>query len=356
MKDRILVVDDSVQNRMVAVGHLEAAGYEVESVGTGDEALAYLRGNRVDLVVLDVLMPGMGGFEVCKRIRAMPQLASVPVMFLTALGDREATQPALDAGGDDLLPKPFQRAELLLRVRSLIRQRHTALELAAQNDKLKKLEQDKRRITQLIVHDLKGPATALLANAELLKSGQLPADLADVVDDIEIAAIHLDRTVRNLLDLSRAENVGLSVQLEPFDLRALVAETVGNMRGLARLQHVHVSGHVEVERFTGDRELVRRMLANLLHNAIRHSPPNSEVELAITRDIDVVVIEVRDHGHGVSAEEAAQIFDPYVSKTGAGHGLGLVFCRLAAEAHRGTIAVEPRQPNGATFRVRLPQP
>lgn len=356
MKDRVLVVDDSPQNRLVAVGHLEAAGYEVVGVGSGDEALAYLRANRTDLVILDVLMPGMGGFEVCKRIRAMPPLAGVPVMFLTALGDREATQPALDAGGDDLLQKPFQRAELLLRVRSLIRQRHQAMELAEQNEKLKKLEQDKRRITQLIVHDLKGPATALLANAELLKTGTLPAELADVVDDIEIAVGHLDRTVKNLLDLSRAEDVGLSVQLEPFDLRALVAESAGNLRGLARLHHVTIAQQVEVESFTGDRELVRRMLANLLHNAIRHSPPGSEVELAADRDGTTVVIEVRDRGPGLTAQEAERIFDPYVSRTGAGHGLGLVFCRLAAEAHRGSIEVLPRGGTGSTFRVRLPQP
>ena len=356
MKDRVLVVDDSPQNRMVAVGHLEAAGYEVAAVQSGDEALAYLRANRIDLVILDVLMPGMGGFEVCKRIRAMPQLAGVPVMFLTALGDREATQPALDAGGDDLLPKPFQRAELLLRVRSLIRQRHTAMALEEQNEKLKKLEQDKRRITQLIVHDLKGPATALLANAELLKAGGLPADLADVVDDIEIAVGHLDRTVKNLLDLSRAEDVGLSVQLEPFDLRALAAETAGNLRGLARLHRVQITQNVTVDSFTGDRELVRRMLANLLHNAIRHSPPDSEIEIAASRDGSSVDLQVCDRGPGVTPQEAERIFDPYVSKTGAGHGLGLVFCRLAAQAHRGTIEVLPRDGGGATFRVRLPQP
>ena len=355
MKDRVLVVDDSPQNRLVAVGHLEAAGYEVVGVGSGDEALAYLKSNRVDLVILDVLMPVMSGFEVCKRIRAMPQLSGVPVMFLTALGDREATQPALDAGGDDLLPKPFQRAELLLRTRSLIRQRHQGQELAAQNDRLKKLEADKRRMTQLIVHDLKGPATALLANAELLKAGVLPADLADAVDDIEIAVGHLDRTIKNLLDLSRAEDVGISIHLDYVDLRALVAETVGNLRGLAKLHKVRIAQHIEVETLIGDHELFRRMLANLVHNAIRHSPPDSEIEISAARDGGSVVLEVRDRGPGVSEEDADRIFDPYVTKSGAGHGLGLVFCRLAAEAHRGTIAVESREPTGSTFRVRLPQ-
>src|SRR5712691_10269772 len=128
-KERVLVVDDSPQNRLVATGHLESAGYEVMSVGSGEEALELLAKERVDLIVLDVLMPGMGGFESCRRVRATPALAEIPVLFLTALGDREATAPALEAGGDDLLPKPFHRSELMLRARALIRQRRTTAEL-----------------------------------------------------------------------------------------------------------------------------------------------------------------------------------------------------------------------------------
>ena len=128
-REVVLVVDDSAQNRLVATGHLEHAGYEVVAVASGEAALGYLGEHAVDLVVLDVLMPGLGGFETCRRIRAAPTLAQTPVLFLTALGDRETTEPALEAGGDDLLPKPFNRTELLLRVRSLIRQHRAAREL-----------------------------------------------------------------------------------------------------------------------------------------------------------------------------------------------------------------------------------
>jgi signal transduction histidine kinase len=358
MKDSVLVVDDSPQNRMVAVGHLEAAGYSVTAVGSGEEALAHLAANRTDLVVLDILMPGMGGFEVCKRIRAIPELAGVPVMFLTALGDREATQPALDAGADDLLPKPFQRAELLLRVRSLIRLRRQGLELAAQNEQLRKLEQDKRRIAQLIVHDLKGPATTLLANAELLRAGSLPGELAEVVDDIVTAVGSLDRTVRNLLDLSRAEDVGLSVELEPIDLAEIAADVASGLRGFSRLHKVTVTQHLDVHRVVGDRELLRRMLQNLVHNAIKHAPPDSEVGIEAHLEGGAVLLRVSDRGPGVSELDVDKIFDPYVSRDrpNGGHGLGLVFCRLAAEAHGGRIWVEAWQPTGAVFCVRLPQP
>ncbi|HVK82849.1 MAG TPA: hybrid sensor histidine kinase/response regulator [Kofleriaceae bacterium] len=358
MKDRVLVVDDSPQNRMVAVGHLEAAGYEVDAVETGEEALAYLGGTRTDLIVLDVLMPGIGGFETCRRVKAMPQATGVPVLFLTALGDREATQPALDAGGDDLLAKPFNRAELLLRVRALIRQRRQAEELAAHNEKLRKLEHDKRRITQLIVHDLKGPATALLANAALLRDAHLAPALAEIVDDIVIATGTLDRTVRNLLDLSRAEDVGLDVHLEPLDLGQIAADVASSLRGFGKLNQVRIELAVEATKLIGDRELIRRMLQNLVHNAVRHSPRNSEVRVTTRLDGGAVMMRVEDQGPGVDEQEVEKIFDAYVSRDrpGGGHGLGLVFCRLAAEAHGGRIWVEPGEPLGSAFCVRLPQP
>jgi len=358
MKDRVLVVDDSPPNRLVAVGHLEAAGYEVSAVGSGEEALTFLDDHRTDLVILDVLMPGIGGFETCRRIRALPALAGVPVMFLTALGDREVTQPALDAGADDLLAKPFQRAELLLRVRALIRQRRQALELAAQNERLRKLELDKRRIAQLIVHDLKGPATAIMANAQILQQAKLAGELEEVVADIVVAVGHLDTTVRNLLDLSRAEDVGLTVHLEPLDLRALVADVSSSLRGFGRINSVAIASHIHADQLVGDHELIRRLLQNLVHNAIKHSPKGSEVVIEAEADAGGVLLRIHDSGPGVAAADTEMIFDAYVSRDrpSGGHGLGLVFCRLAAEAHGGRIWVEARQPTGATFCVRIPQP
>ena len=122
MTDLVLVVDDSPQNLLVASRHLETAGYQVANANSGEQALEFLAAKHPDLVILDVLMPGIGGFETCRRIRSTPGLAEIPIMFMTALGDRDATTPALDVGADDLLAKPFARSELLLRARALIRQ------------------------------------------------------------------------------------------------------------------------------------------------------------------------------------------------------------------------------------------
>ena len=358
MKDSVLVVDDSPQNRMVAVGHLEAAGYSVTAVGSGEEALAHLAANRTDLVVLDILMPGMGGFEVCKRIRAIPELAGVPVMFLTALGDRETTQPALDAGADDLLHKPFHRIELLLRVRALIRLRRQAEALVAQNARLTQLEADKRRITELVVHDLKGPAMAILGNAEFLRDANRVPELDEMIADILTAVDHVDRTVHDLLDVSRAEDAALQPQLETLDLPALAAEVASTLRGFGRMSGVRITPDIHIDHLVADRELIRRTLQNLVDNAIRNSPARAEVRIDAVADGDAILLRVHDQGRGVPVADAERIFERNVSSERGhrGHGLGLAFCRLAAEAHGGTIWVEPHVPSGASFCVRLPQP
>jgi two-component system sensor histidine kinase/response regulator len=368
MTERVLVVDDSEANRLVATGHLEAAGYEIVAVASGEEALVVLQEQRIDLVVLDVLMPGLGGFETCRRIRMTPAIAETPVLFLTALGDREATQPALDAGGDDLLAKPFLRAELLLRAKSLIRSRRTTDELrqalralADQNEQLRRVEHDKRKMSELIIHDLKGPITGVMANAEMLREAADMAEVQQITDEIIVAASVMDRTARDLLDLSRAEEGTLRARVELFDLELLAAEVVASLGGLARWTGLTIELDIGVKTAVADRELTRRILANLVHNAVKYAPNGTSVRIEARRDAGELELRVNDDGPGVPMEDAERIFARGVTlateQTRSGsHGLGLAFCLLATEAHGGKIWVEARLPHGASFCVRLPQP
>src|SRR5580704_18453719 len=160
----ILVVDDNLQNREVAEGHLVGAGYDVLQAEGGAQALTLLQGRRPDLVLLDVLMPGMDGFETCRRIRALPEVGDLPVLFLTALGDLETHKAALESGADDFL------TELLIRVRSLLRIKRLSDELRAnvqvirtQRDALLAAQRQKDELTALIVHDLKNPLSSILS-------------------------------------------------------------------------------------------------------------------------------------------------------------------------------------------------
>ena len=346
MIEHVLVVDDSPQNRLVACGHLRTAGYRVTAVESGELALEELARGTSDLVVLDVLMPGLGGYETCRRIRATPAIADVPVLLLTALGDRGTAQPAIDSGADDLLGKPFNHTELLLRVRALIRQRRQARLLAAQNEAM-------RRISQMIVHDLRGPTTAIIANAEMLRDARLAGDHGDAVHDIAIASAHLDRTIHDLLDLSTAEDIGLEARMAEVELDELAADVATTLRGAGRWNSVRIACDVRVRRVVADRELLRRMLQNLVHNAMKHAPPHSEVTIEAVARADAVELRVLDCGPGVAIENVDRIFERYVSS--GSHGLGLAFCRLVADAHDGEIWVEHRTPHGAAFCVRIPQ-
>ena len=180
----------------------------------------------------------------------------------------------------------------------------------------------------------------------------------EVVEDIVVAVGHLDTTVRNLLDLSRAEDVGLTVHLEPLDLRAITNDVASSLRGFGKINGVKIGSQIDAATLVGDRELIRRMLQNLVHNAIKHSPKDSEVRVESMLEAGAILVRVHDSGPGVAESDTEMIFDAYVSsdRPSGGHGLGLVFCRLAAEAHGGRIWVEARQPTGATFCVRIPQP
>src|SRR4029077_6880065 len=165
----ILVVDDNLQNREVAEGHLVGAGYAVIQAEGGEEALPMLEARRPDLVLLDVLMPGIDGFEPCRRIRLLPVVGDTPILFLTALGDLTTHKAALDSGADDFLTKPINRTELLIRVRSLLRIKQLGDELKrnydvirSQRDALLVAQRQKEELTALIVHDLKNPLSSIL--------------------------------------------------------------------------------------------------------------------------------------------------------------------------------------------------
>jgi signal transduction histidine kinase len=252
-------------------------------------------------------------------------------------------------------------------VRALIRQRQTTRKLeetlralAEQNETLRRIEHDKRKISQLIVHDLKGPIGAAMANAQLLKPAVAPEHV-EIVGDIVVAMQQLDRTARDLLDLSRAEAGELTPKLESFSLTELAAEVASAMRGLARWTEVEIVLEIRSERAGADRELTRRVLQNLVHNALKYAPNGSSVRIEGAIDTDGLALSVHDQGPGVAAEEAERIFERFVTldadpaRSGS-HGLGLAFCRLAAEAHGGRIWVERHDGVGASFCVRIPQP
>jgi signal transduction histidine kinase len=364
----ILVVDDNEANRALARDTLEDEGYRVVLAEGGQLGIEAFEREAPDCVVLDVRMPGLDGFAVCERIRALPGGADTPVLFVTALRDIDTFDQALRAGGDDFLTKPVRPTELVVRVQTALKVRRMGAELRdhfallkRQRDDLVRVQLQRERLMAFVVHDLKNPVNSMDLQAQLLlRDRTLSESARAAAAQIRSEARQLGRMIVNLLDLSKADEGKLVPRIARVDFRALVDGVLGELRVSAQAREIVLRSNVAVPQVNGDEDLLRRTVANLVENAIRHSPHGGVVEVDVVQDGDATKLCVADTGSGVPAAMRERIFDPFLqiessdrSVNRSGRGLGLTFCRLAVEAHGGRIWVEEGAP-GAVFCVKLP--
>lgn len=366
---RILVVDDNEANRLLAQHTLEDEGYDVVLASGGAEGLAAFEKEPPDCILLDIRMPDMDGFAVCERIRALPHGSETHVLFLTALRDLDNFDRAIRVGGDDFLTKPLRPAELVVRVRSALKLRRMSGELREhydllkrQRDDLLRLQLQKERLSAFVVHDLKGPVGSMDLHAQVLqRHAQLPADARSSVTAIRNEARQLTRMISNLLDLSKADEGQLAPKPSDCDVRALVDEVLGELSVNAEAGEVGLRSELDAERIYADRDLIQRVLANLVENAIRYSPRQGAVTVMSRPVADGTELRIGDAGRGIAPELRDEVFNAF-AQLGSGseravasgsRGLGLTFCKLVVEAHGGRIWVEDAGP-GAVFCLSLP--
>jgi two-component system sensor histidine kinase/response regulator len=368
-RPRILVVDDDEVIRTLARTTLEAQGYLVAQAGGGEEALAAFDREAPDCVLLDVLMPDIDGVAVCERIRARPGGGDTPVVFLTAQRDVETFDRALRVGADDFLAKPVRPAELVVRVQCVLKLRRLRKDLREHYDVLKKQRDDlmrlqlqKERLIAFVVHDLKNPVSTIdLATQMLHRHPELTAAVRSLVFDIQSHAGQMNRMIMNLLDLAKADEGQLAPKREDIALRALIDGAIAELSLQAVERGLRLESRIEVDRARGDRDLLRRLLANLVENAIRHAPARSAITVSAVPASGGIQLRVADQGTGVPVDMREKIFSAFVqledhgsgATSRSGRGLGLAFCHVVATSHRGSIWVEDASP-GAVFCVQLP--
>jgi signal transduction histidine kinase len=367
VKIKILVVDDNEQNRALARATLEEEGYEILVAADGNEGVRMFEEHRPDCVLMDVRMPGLDGFAACEKIRALSAGVRTPIVFLTALRDVDTFDAALRAGGDDFLTKPIRPTELALRVRAAIELRRldaTNREyyelVRRQRDDLLRLELQKERLMSFVVHDLKNPVSNIDLHAQmLLREKELSDRSRASAESIRDEVRSLMRLLLNLLDISKSEEGRLSPKLADVDIRSLVSLVFESLAVRARAKAIKLENSVEASVMRADPDLLRRVLENLLENALRYAPEESTVRVTGASGAGVFRIGVADQGPGVPAAQRETIFDRFVQVTSrerasrSGRGLGLAFCRLAVEAHGGRIWVEDAAP-GALICFELP--
>ncbi len=359
---RILVVDDDALARRSLRAMLERAHYQVETAEGGAEALELLSIFEPDLVLLDIRMPGVDGLETCRRIRAMPNGDLLPIIFLTAEESQEVHAEAFRAKGDDFLRKPVLSAELIVRIRSLMRLKRLQAEIQAERDTLIELQKQREQLFEFIVHDLKNPLSTIQVGLELLHGREdNPPSAQQQLHRLCDTAHYMGRMIQNILDIGRAEQMGLELHKSRIGLSAWIPHLLQELETQARRKSHELTWdcpeHLEVE---ADPDFLRRLLLNLVDNALKYSPPGSRTNIQARTAENGVRLEVRDQGRGIPEHMREHVFGKFVrleeegAKTRSSSGLGLAFCQLVAEAHEGRIWIEENEPSGSVFILELP--
>lgn len=356
----ILIADDDFSSRHITGAILAKQGYELIQKPNGREALACLEERDVDVVLLDVMMPGLTGFEVCRRLKANERTRRIPVILLTALDGQDHLLEGLAAGADEFLSKPVHALELNARVATMVRIKRQMDELA---DNLRFRDE----LANLIVHDMRNPLSVILGYSQMLLSQPETLGGAQVEERLRIIlrqAQALHSFSNELLMVSKLENGMLLLHPEPADVMLMIERSVVTHEPLAQAKGIAVEMAPPLGEpcpLSLDVQLFQRVIENLLSNAIKFSPSGSRVRLGVEylgSGSPRARIRVADQGIGVSEECRQRIFEKYeivsLKKRGVSQvGLGLYFCRLVAEAHGGCIRVESNEPKGSIFTVEI---
>jgi signal transduction histidine kinase len=349
---RILVVDDQPVNLRVVSNLLSRQGYEVIVASNGEEAVARYREAAPDLVLLDMIMPGMDGFEVLKSLRALPPPVA-PVIFVTAAQDRDMLLRAFDAGVVDYVTKPFLPEELLARVNA-----HIGLKLT--RDRLERVAREREDLVTLVAHDLKNPLSSVLFASDLLRSDACrPERVAHYLTVIHESAQDALGYIREYLETSRtAANAKADAQASLGDTMDWLLRRYG-MQLEARGIHVLAVPPPAEARVAIDERVLRQVAENLVSNALKYAPDCELTLSARSGAPGYWQLIVADRGPGIPADQQRLLFRPFSRlqdyDDGVSSGLGLSLAKQIVSKAGGQLWYEAREGGGAQFVIELPE-
>lgn len=365
----ILIVDDTEANIDILVDLL-SEDYELMVALDGQTALDCVAEQHPDLILLDVMMPGIDGHEACRRLKADDTTRHIPIIFVTAMNQDSDEAEGLALGAVDYITKPFNPDLVHARVRNHLTLHHAMQmvesqrnELQENYDKLQKLEQLRDDLVHMVIHDLRGPLTGITGYLDLIPIfGDLNEKQSRYVENSRSSCDQLINMISSLLDVSKMENNELTLNIESTDLVSLINDTISSLQGLASQGNITIlpPDTDTTQIVPCDKEFISRLLTNLIVNAIKFTPDGGTITIGLQKDDQACRISVSDTGPGIPADYHSRIFEKFgqieARQDGQQHstGLGLTFCKLAAEAHGGAIGVESQENQGSTFWFSLP--
>lgn len=378
----ILIVDDTPANLDTLSTVLSDVGYEIAIATSGEKALQLLQRRSPDLILLDVRMPGIDGFETCDRIKANPKTCNIPIVFMTSIIDLSNKIKGFNCGAVDYISKPFQEQEILARVRT-----HIQLSLLTQNLEQQVAEQtaslrianealataniSKRSFLSTMSREIRTPIDTILRLTERLQEQTGETANALQIEDlakIERNGNQLLSLINNTLKLANIESGELKLDLDPISIEDLCRSCFVAIQSLADRKNIRLIFNIEpnLPQLSIDERQMRQVILNLLNNAVKFTSVGS-VTLSITKailtgneNISVIRVAIADTGIGIAPENIEQLFQPFVQIANVlgerheGNGLGLILAKQIVELHNGQISVHSIENAGSCFTIELP--
>ena len=363
---KLLVVDDVQTNVLLLKALLGKEGYGILVANNGQEALEVIRNENPDLILLDVMMPGMDGFEVAERLKSEEFRCEIPIIFLTALDDTQSIVNGFKLGVGDFISKPFRKEELMVRIKhqlSLVAARRIIEE---KNEELRKTIAGRDKMYSVIAHDLRSPMASMkmLLNTIMMsvEKDKIDPDIFDMLEMSNKTSEEVFSLLDNLLKWTKSQLGKLTVIPQKLDISGLADGVVEVMNSVAEVKHIklirtdHESFFVYV-----DIEMIKSILRNLISNAVKFSNPDSEIKVGIKAEDGKVIVSVTDSGKGIKKEDQHKLlkdsthFTTYGTNSEEGSGLGLLLCRDFARKNGGELWFESEENLGSVFSFSLQQ-
>lgn len=370
---RILIVDDVPKNIQVLGNILINEKYQISYTQDGNHALALIKKNKFDLILLDIMMPEIDGYEVCKKIMADPETAEIPVIFLTAKADKESVIKGFKLGARDYVTKPFNAEELLARVRTHLELKdkneqlknvnqtleqkviERTTELRSANKKLLTLDKAKSDFLNIIGHEIRTPLNGIQGLTSLLTDSTDKDVQLDYIKNLKESSDRLVKFSEIALLITSINTERYVMHTTFVGLKDLLNECVEiKLQNINKNLNYRINVDPDDIKIVGDSKLLKDCFESIIDNAIKYSPDKGLIEIKAYRDDNKVIVSFRDNGPGFSDEAKEKLFNYFSSDDimhSEGLGLGLASVKLITDAHHGKTEIKNMDDGGAVVNL-----
>ena len=361
---KILVVDDVMSNVLLLKVLLTNEKFQVITANGGNKCVEMAKSEHPDLILLDVMMPDISGFDTAVILKKDPDTADIPIIFLTALNAPSDLVHGFQVGANDFLSKPFSKEELIMRVMHQISLVAAKRIIVQQNDELKRTIGNRDKMYSVIAHDLRSPMASIRMVLNLvvncLSREVVGDEIFDLIDKANRESEETHDLLDNLLKWTKSQTGRLNVVFQDFDLAEVVPGVVDIFVMIAETKHIELKLDMGASPIMvrADKDMLKTVIRNFISNAIKFSNEGSSIDIFVTVQDKFAKINVRDHGVGISEDRLHNLFcagkTTYGTNNEEGSGLGLQLCQDFAEKNGGSVCVESVQGEGSTFSVLVP--